>query len=100
MVPRTPWSSWRSLAAESSLGGKTTLVEIVRDKVKLEEQAAHKRVIDSGGDPSHKIGVIELPAFYLDFAARARGDEDYRSSTRDVRKLLSELKPRKVSTAS
>ena len=80
------------LAAESSLGGKTELVEIVRDKVKLEEQAAQKRVIESGGPTPHKIGVIELPAFYLDFAARARGDDDYRSSTRDVRKLLGELK--------
>lgn len=79
------------LAAESSVGGKPTLVEIVRDKVKLEEQAAHKRIIETGGEHSRKIGVIELPAFYLDFAGRARGDADYRSSTRDVRKLLQEL---------
>jgi carboxyl-terminal processing protease len=79
------------LAAESSVGGKATLVEITRDKVKLEEQAAHKRVIEVGGESPHKVGVIELPAFYLDFAARARGDSDYRSSTRDVRKLLAEL---------
>jgi carboxyl-terminal processing protease len=79
------------LAAESSIGGKTTLIEIVRDKVKLEEQAAQKRVIESEGANPRKIGVIELPAFYLDFAGRARGDADYRSSTRDVRKLLGEL---------
>ncbi len=84
------------LAAESSVGGKTQLVEIVRDKVKLEEQAAQKRVIETGGEDSRKIGVIELPAFYLDFAARARGDSDYRSSTRDVRKLLDELAKEKV----
>lgn len=84
------------LAAESSVGGKTQLVEIVRDKVKLEEQAAQKRVIETGGEHSRKIGVIELPAFYLDFAARARGDSDYRSSTRDVRKLLGELAQEKV----
>lgn len=84
------------LAAESSVGGKTQLVEIVRDKVKLEEQAAQKRVIETGGADSRKIGVIELPAFYLDFAARARGDSDYRSSTRDVRKLLDELAKEKV----
>lgn len=81
------------LAAESSLGGKTQLVEIVRDKVKLEEQAAQKRVIEAEG---RKIGVIELPAFYLDFAARARGDLDYRSSTRDVRKLIQELQQEQV----
>ncbi len=79
------------LAAESSIGGNTQLVEIVRDKVKLEEQAAQKRVIESDGANPRKIGVIELPAFYLDFAGRARGEPDYRSSTRDVRKLLGEL---------
>ena len=84
------------LAAESSVGGNTQMVEIVRDKVKLEEQAAQKRVIETGGEHSRKIGVIELPAFYLDFAARARGDSDYRSSTRDVRKLLGELAQEKV----
>ncbi|MBK8069206.1 MAG: carboxy terminal-processing peptidase [Rhodanobacteraceae bacterium] len=84
------------LAAESSVGGNTQMVEIVRDKVKLEEQAAQKRVIETGGEHSRKIGVIELPAFYLDFAARARGDSDYRSSTRDVRKLLGELAQEKM----
>lgn len=79
------------LPAEVSVGGKTHLVEIKRDKVKLEEQAAQKRIIETGGEHSRKIGVIELPAFYLDFAARARGESDYRSSTRDVKKLLAEL---------
>lgn len=81
------------LAAESGIGGKTQHIEIVRDKVKLEEQAAQKRIIDSEG---RKVGVIELPAFYLDFAARARGDADFRSSTRDVRKLIRELKTEDV----
>jgi len=80
------------LAAKSSMGGTPTLVEIVRDKVKLEEQAAHKRVIETGGPQGHKVGVIELPTFYLDFAGRSRGETDYRSSTRDVRQLLGELK--------
>ena len=84
------------LAAESGLGGQTSVVEITRDKVKLEEQAAHKSVIETGGSNPHRIGVIELPAFYLDFAARARGDSDYRSSTRDVRKLLSELEQENI----
>jgi carboxyl-terminal processing protease len=79
------------LPAEVDVGGTTQLVEIVRDKVKLEEQAAHKSIIETGGEHSRKIGVIELPAFYLDFAARAAGEPDYRSSTRDVKKLLAEL---------
>lgn len=84
------------LAAESGIGGQTSVIEITRDKVKLEEQAAHKSVIETGGSNPHRIGVIELPAFYLDFAARARGDSDYRSSTRDVRKLLSELEQENI----
>jgi carboxyl-terminal processing protease len=79
------------LPAEVGVGGPTMLVEIQRDRVKLEEQAAKKRVIEVPGDPVRRIGVVELPAFYLDFQGRARGEPDYRSSTRDVRKLIGEL---------
>jgi len=79
------------LPAEVGVGGKTQLVEIQRDKVELEEQAASKRIVETGGEKSRKIGVIDLPAFYLDFAARSNGDANYRSSTRDVKKLLLEL---------
>lgn len=70
---------------------------IARDKVALEQQAAKKRVLEVEVDEqSRRIGVIELPTFYMDFAARSRGDRDYRSSTRDVAKLLRELKAEKV----
>lgn len=79
------------LPAEVGVGGTTMLVEIKRDKVKLEEQAAKKHVIEVPGDPERRIGVVELPAFYLDFQGRARGEPDYRSSTRDVKKLIGEL---------
>lgn len=84
------------LPAEVGIGGATMLVELVRDKVKLEEQAASQRIIETEGDDPRRIGVIELPAFYLDFAGRANGEPDYRSSTRDVKKLLQELKEAKV----
>jgi carboxyl-terminal processing protease len=43
-----------------------------------------------------KIGVIEIPTFYRDFAAEARGEQGFRSTTRDVRKLLAELNQEKV----
>lgn len=43
-----------------------------------------------------RIGVISIPAFYEDFAARGRGDQDYKSVTRDVARLLDELKTEKV----
>lgn len=45
---------------------------------------------------THKIGVITLPAFYEDIEARRKGDKDYRSASRDVAKLVTELKQDKV----
>jgi len=85
------------LPGDASAAAKTRVIRIVRGKVKLEEQAAKKRVlpvVENG--VTRKIGVIELPAFYIDFAARARGDAEYRSSTRDVANLIGELKREKV----
>ena len=64
-----------------------------RNKVVLEEQAAKKDIITIERDGEmHKLGVIEIPAFYLDFAAFHRGDPDYTSTTSDVAKLLVELR--------
>lgn len=73
------------------------IVKIVRDQVKLEEQAAKKSVIsvqDNG--KTYKIGIITVPTFYLDFEAYRRGTPDYKSTTRDVKKLISELNRDKV----
>lgn len=85
------------LGADDSVAAKPRLIKIVRDKVKLEEQAAKKSVIEyTEAGRKHRVGVINLPAFYIDFQARARGDADYRSSTRDVSKLINELKAEKV----
>ncbi|MFV8817253.1 carboxy terminal-processing peptidase [Haliea sp. E17] len=67
-------------------------VTIVRNEVKLEEQAAQKKVLEiPSGDETLKIGVIDIPAFYIDFEAMRRGDDSYKSTTRDVSKLLGEL---------
>jgi carboxyl-terminal processing protease len=67
-------------------------VRIVRSKVKLEEQAAQKRImeLDYQGQ-NYRLGVIEIPAFYIDFAALQSGDPNYKSTTRDVEKLIKEL---------
>ena len=73
--------------------GPHKVVRIVRDKIKMEEQAASKKIIDTEGK---RIGVIELPAFYLDFEAARRGDADVRSATTDVRRLLQDLKRENV----
>jgi len=72
-------------------------ISITRDTVKLEDQSAKKEVLElSYADQDYKIGVISLPTFYFDFEAAARGEEDFKSSTRDVRKLLEELKTEEV----
>lgn len=68
-------------------------VRIIRNKVKLEEQSAQKRILDiQYQGKQFKLGVIEIPTFYIDFAALQRGDENYKSTTRDVEKLIQELK--------
>ncbi len=65
------------------------VVHIVRDKVKLEQQAAqHKIMKVKEGKHERKIGIIDLPTFYLDFAGLQNGDPDYRSTTKDVKDIL------------
>lgn len=81
------------LPADAGLDGKHEIVTLVRQKVSIEEQAAKKKIIDiKDGNVSRKIGVIELPTFYSDFGARRDGDKNFKSATRDVAKLLGELK--------
>jgi carboxyl-terminal processing protease len=82
------------LPEEAGVDGPSSMIDIVRNEVKLEEQAAKSELIEvpnENGDPII-IGVIDLPVFYMDFAGRAQNIPDYRSSTRDVRKLINELK--------
>ena len=81
------------LPADAGLDGKHEVVTLVRQKVSIEEQAAKKKILDiKDGNVSRKIGVIELPTFYSDFGARREGDKNFKSATRDVAKLLGELK--------
>jgi carboxyl-terminal processing protease len=73
-------------------GSAPTLVPLVRDKVKLEAQAARKDLLEiERGDRSHRIGVITVPSFYQDYSARASGSREYTSTTADVRRLTLEL---------
>lgn len=82
------------LHEDSGPEGPAQIIEIVRDEVKLEEQAAKSRIIEVPGENEEliKVGVIDLPVFYLDFSGRAKNLPDYRSSTRDVRRLIDEMK--------
>ncbi|MBV6290068.1 carboxy terminal-processing peptidase [Pseudomonas aegrilactucae] len=73
------------------------VVSITREAVKLEEQAAKKSVLNLKQDGrDYKLGIIEIPAFYLDFKAFRAGDPEYKSTTRDVKRLLTELQKEKV----
>ncbi|TDX32304.1 S41A family C-terminal processing peptidase-1 [Modicisalibacter xianhensis] len=72
---------------------RSHVIEIVRDTVKLEDQAASSEVIKvTRDDGEHRIGVIDIPTFYVDFDAWQAGEEDYRSTTRDVAKEIEKLK--------
>ena len=73
------------------------VIEITRGLVKLEDQAAKKKNIEIYKlNKSYNIGVIDLPAFYMDFDAFSRNQFNYKSSSKDVRNLLRELEEEQV----
>jgi carboxyl-terminal processing protease len=80
-------------------GSPETAVELTRNKVTLEGQAAKKelRKTQRGGQDI-PVGVIDVPSFYQDYQARSEGDEDFRSTTRDVRRLIGELESEGMKT--
>ena len=80
------------IPAKAKTGDERKIITIVRNKVKLEEQSAQKEILEiPNGDDVIKVGVIDIPAFYIDFDAMRRGEKDYKSTTRDVKVLLEEL---------
>jgi carboxyl-terminal processing protease len=80
------------LPAGAAPGSTQTVLALTRDKIKLEEQASKGEMIDVDLEgETYKIGVIDVPSFYQDFAARSRGDEDYTSTSRDVARIIREL---------
>ncbi len=73
------------------------VIEITRSLVKLEDQAAKKKKVEIYKlNKSYTIGVIDLPAFYMDFDAFSKNQFNYKSSSKDVRNLLRELKEEQV----
>ncbi|MDC8803430.1 carboxy terminal-processing peptidase [Halomonas pacifica] len=76
---------------------RSRIIEITRDTVTLEDQAASREIIELERDGErHRIGVIQVPTFYVDFDAWQAGESDYRSTTRDVARLVQELKAEDV----
>lgn len=72
--------------------GVSKTITLVRNKIKLEEQAAQSEIIETITDYGEfQIAIITVPTFYTDFEGREKGDKDFRSTTRDVRRLLADL---------
>ncbi len=85
------------LEAEDGANALPKEIKIVRDKVKLEEQSAKSDVIDiKNNNQNYKLGVISIPKFYVDFDAEQKGVKDFKSTTRDVKRLITELEKKKV----
>ncbi len=85
------------LPAETGVEGPSEEIELVREKITLEDQKAQARVINhEQNGKNYKIGVIQLPSFYMDFDAYQRREKDYTSTTRDVKNLITELKGQNI----
>lgn len=80
------------LPADEALGGSRREIKLVRDEVKLEGRAANKRIYEIPAQSGERrIAVIRIPTFYSNLEARQNGEEDFRSTTRDVRRILAEV---------
>ncbi|MXW49010.1 MAG: tail-specific protease [Gammaproteobacteria bacterium] len=80
------------IVPDKAEGQAAKVVQITRNTVKLEEQAARKKLLTlRRGGHDYRIGVIEIPTFYVDFKALKQGDPSYRSTTGDVARLVREL---------
>lgn len=81
------------IPADAPKGSPTKMIRLVRDKVVLKEREAKADTVDfEYNGQKAKLGIIKIPSFYADYKARAEGDEDYRGTANDVRRLLQDLK--------
>ena len=80
------------LPVQTGVNGSPVILSFIREKIKLEDQAAKKKTINySVNGKNLRLGIISLPSFYMDFEAYSKGDSNYRSTTRDVKKLIKDL---------
>jgi len=81
------------LPPDSEAGAPPRVLSLVREAVKLEEQSAQSEVLEvPRGQDTYRIGVIDIPTFYIDFKALQQGDPEYKSTTRDVQRLIEGLR--------
>ena len=86
------------IPASDISGARTVKIQLVRDEVKLEDQEAKGEVVTvTGADgKTNRVGVIDLPAFYADMKSRLNGGAIYKSSTRDVARIITDMKEKHV----
>lgn len=75
--------------------GKPVIYNITRQSIELTDSLARGDTVEMGTKPDgrpYKIGVIDLPSFYMDMTGARLGKADFRSTTRDVRKLLDDFR--------
>ncbi len=81
----------------STPGEPEKIIDLTRDQIKLEESAAKSEVINTERNgQKYSIGVIDIPSFYRDYKALKNGDEEFTSTTTDVKRLLNELKEENI----
>ncbi|MEO8270524.1 MAG: carboxy terminal-processing peptidase, partial [Aureliella sp.] len=76
-------------------GGEMTTIQITRAKITLDDSAARSQIVEYGQKPNgepFKFGYIDLPSFYMDMEAARDNSSSFRSTTRDVAKILSEFR--------
>ena len=78
------------LPKDTGIEGPAKIIQITRDEIKLEEQAAKAELQEAAN--GYRLGVLDVPTFYSDFAAQSRGDKDFKSTSRDARKLIAGLR--------
>jgi carboxyl-terminal processing protease len=81
------------LPAKQGIAAIPTTIKLIRDEVKLAEQEAKGEVreLPRADGTTARVGIIDLPSFYVDFEAAYQGKKDYKSSTRDLHRLLTEF---------
>lgn len=98
---RGPKDTWVRLQIKDATAGQAEPQKIVllqRDKIKLEDQTAKAEIIERPGanKQSDKIGIIRIPTFYMDWEAAQRGDENYQSTSADVKRFLEDFRSKGV----
>lgn len=95
--PKTTTVRLQILPADAPIDEPAQTISIVRDKVKLSDQVAKGEILDLEEDgKKYKLGIIEIPSFYFDYEGMRKGDTSFASTTRDVKKILKDMKSNNV----